>query len=68
MSRQQQQAERNLCNYGSVAEKFFEIVETVTDEVERYLGVTEMVDDLFELSEELPNKYKPQLLLKLICI
>jgi len=46
-----------LCNYGSVAEKFFfEIVETVTDEVKFYLGVTEMVDDLFELSEEIAEQ------------
>lgn len=36
---------------------FVEIVETVADEVERFfLGVTEMVDDLFELSEEISEQ------------
>lgn len=36
---------------------FFEIVETVTDEVERFfLGVTEVVEDFFELSEEITEQ------------
>jgi len=45
--------DRNLFNYGR-KKNFLQIVETVTDEVERFfLGVTEMVDDLFDLSEEI---------------
>ena len=36
---------------------FFEIVETVTDEVEHFFsGVTEMVEALFELSEEITEQ------------
>lgn len=36
---------------------FFEMLETVADEVERFfLGVTEMVDALFELSEEITDQ------------
>ena len=36
---------------------FFEILETVADEVEQFfLGVTEIVDTLFELSEEITDQ------------
>lgn len=36
---------------------FFEILETVTDEVDRFfLGVTEMVDSFVELSEEITEQ------------
>lgn len=36
---------------------FSEIVETVSDEVERFfMGVTEIVEDLFELSEEISGQ------------
>ena len=36
---------------------FFEILETVTDEVEQFfLGVTEIVDTFFEISEEITDQ------------
>ena len=40
----------------------FEMLETLTDEVERFfLGVTEMVDTLFELSEEITDQVQTSL-------
>lgn len=45
---------------------FFDVIETVTDEVEKFfLGVTEMVDALYELSEEITEQFQTTIAVEL---